>query len=957
LLPTTSVRRRVRLIPLALSLAVAFGGQLQAQSTKKVLTIDDYARWRTIEGSRISPDGNWVAYTLRHTNALDTKPVLHVLHVDTNRDQEIPGAAQAVFSDDSRYVAYAVELPYADAKKLRDGNKPVPRKAQVLDLQTGTKTTWEDIESFSFAKSSTHLLLRRRQLDPKAKHKGVDVIVRDLKNGYDQLLGSVNEVAFNRKGELLAYTVDAPERDANGLFVLDLRSGRVHPLDDDTTNYSRLAWNEDGAALAVIKGREVEKMRERENAVVAFADVYALLSTSSKAAPAVLDAKSTGFPTGMVVSEKRDLQWSGSGKVVFFGVKDQRPAQDTTERRKSTDEVADVDVWNTKDRHIQSVQMARLEADRNFAYRSAYDVSAGRFIAIADSTMRDFDVTADGRWAIGRDDRAYISDYKRPAADLYRINPATGERTLMMRGQPVGSHVLGTSPDGKHFLYWKDQQFHLYDIDAGATRQLTKAGPLSFVDREFDQPGTRPSYGLTAWTRDGKGVVLTHRYDLWLVPLDGSAPKNLTNGVGAKNEIRFRYINTESTDGMGPLERAQTLTIDLSKPILLSAYGQWTKKSGFYELRAGQLKELVFEDAAYGSLQKAARADRYLFTRETFTEFPDLRIAGAGLQDPKRITNANPHDAEYAWGRRILFDYTNKKGVKLQGILALPDDYKPGEKRPMLVNFYEKMSQNLHRYPTPSFLTGMGSIPTEAVSKGYITMNPDVHFNTVTSHSDMLDCVEAATRKVIEMGYADPKRIGVHGHSYGGQGAAFIGTRSRLFAAVGMGAGVTDLEADFNHPWGWSYSVRGRDGSNGHGYYLFGQGRQAVTPWENPELYRSESARTHVPDVTAPFLIMHGTADPTVSFQEGLGFYNALRYNNKNAVLLAYPGEGHGLRGLANRRDLTIRYFQFFDHYLRGAPAARWMTEGVPQIEKDLRRDAAKEVVKPVSTTNSNQSR
>ena len=103
---------------------------------------------------------------------------------------------------------------------------------------------------------------------------------------------------------------------------------------------------------------------------------------------------------------------------------------------------------------------------------------------------------------------------------------------------------------------------------------------------------------------------------------------------------------------------------------------------------------------------------------------------------------------------------------------------------------------------------------------------------------------------------------------------------------------------------------------------------------------------THVREVTAPFLIMHGTADPTVSFQEGLGFYNALRFNGKTATLLAYPGEGHGLRGLANRRDLTIRYMQFFDHYLKGAPTPRWLKEGVPYLEKDL-RDAAREMPVP----------
>ena len=75
-----------------------------------------------------------------------------------------------------------------------------------------------------------------------------------------------------------------------------------------------------------------------------------------------------------------------------------------------------------------------------------------------------------------------------------------------------------------------------------------------------------------------------------------------------------------------------------------------------------------------------------------------------------------------------------------------------------------------------------------------------------------------------------------------------------------------------------------------------------------------------------------------MSFSEGMNFYNALRYNGKNAILLAYPGEGHGLRGMANRKDLTIRFFEFFDHDLKGAPAPRWMTEGVPFLQKDANR-------------------
>ena len=192
---------------------------------------------------------------------------------------------------------------------------------------------------------------------------------------------------------------------------------------------------------------------------------------------------------------------------------------------------------------------------------------------------------------------------------------------------------------------------------------------------------------------------------------------------------------------------------------------------------------------------------------------------------------------------------------------------------------------------------------------------------------------------LIENAAADPERIGIHGHSYGGEGAAFIATQSKLFAAVGMGAGVTDLTTDFSQSWGWSYQVNSGSGANAFEYYLNSQGRWGFSPWDKPEVYRFESAITHAPQVAMPVLIMHGTADPTVAFSEGMNFYSALRYNNKNAILLAYPGEGHGLRGIANRRDLTIRYFQFFDHHLRGAPAAKWMTDGVPFLVKDTVKD------------------
>ena len=995
-------RLAVCLIPVLISLSVSAPSPVYAQGAatapaKKAMTIDDYSKWRTISDQALSADGRWLVYVLELTNVMpgETKPVMHIVNLETNADVTVNDAAEPVISPDSQWLAYQVDPGAAQrARQARagtdgsgntlSGNAPSaqpspgqtesgqghrgggaspipPRRVDLRNLATGAVRSWENIGMFAFAPTSSYLVLRRRggeapaptglrgggippqppQAPPvrsgaaaPAGPRGQDAILLDLRTGRFHLLGSVADFAFNKSGELLAYTVDAAVKDGNGLFVFDARNGRITPLDNDARNYNRLAWNGTGRALAVLKGVEVEKMRERDNILIAFPDVPAALRDGTPApVSAILDpAKAAGFPKAWVASDRADLSWSDDGKRIFFGIKEQVPVPDT--KRKSTDEVANVDVWNTNDDRVQSLQMVRAEQDRDFTFRAAFDIAAGKFVSLADETMRDLDVAEDGVWAVGLDRRAYLRDEKvLPAGDYYRVNASTGERTLIVKDQLIGRHVFGIDPRGAHFLYWKNGTIMAYDLAAGTTKALG-AGMVDFTDMEDDHPGTKPSYGIAGYTGDGKGVIVNHRYDLWLVPLDGSAPRNLTNGFGKKNEIHFRLLRVEPLDPSQPHPAAARRIFDLAKPQTLSAYGEWTKKSGYYEWAGGKLKELVFEDAFYSPPVKALKADVFLFTRQTFVEFPDLRVSGPGFKNSRKISDANPQQQDFLWGHRLLFEYTNKDGKRVQGILAIPDDYKQGEKRPMIVIFYEKNSQNMHIYSAPAYLPSMGRMPMQATSDGYLTMLPDIYFRTGNSHSDMLECVEAATKKVIEMGYADPKRIGVSGHSYSGEGAAFIGTMSKMFAAVGMGAGVVDLYNDFSMPWGWGYGYQGGSGDTAFQYYLYDQGRWGFSPWDNPDKYHFESALTHVPNVTAPFLIMQGTSDPTVGFINGLAFYDALRYNNKPAVLLAYPDEGHGLRGLANRRDLTIRFFEFFDHFLKGAPAPKWWTEGVPYLKK-----------------------
>ncbi len=209
----------------------------------------------------------------------------------------------------------------------------------------------------------------------------------------------------------------------------------------------------------------------------------------------------------------------------------------------------------------------------------------------------------------------------------------------------------------------------------------------------------------------------------------------------------------------------------------------------------------------------------------------------------------------------------------------------------------------------------------------------------------MLECIEAAVRKVIEMGYVDPNAVGLSGHSYSGGGGAYVATRSTMFAAVAHGAAPINLVSEFNQLFVGS-------GQNNHRYDIYGQGRYGTNPYDDFQLYWDQSPISGVETMDTPVLYLHGEADPTVNWEQGLEWYNALRFLGKPIIWLSYPDEGHGLSKLENRIDFQFRLRQFFDHHLKGAPAPKWMTDGVSQMDKakHLREFDPKVFEKPDTT-------
>jgi hypothetical protein len=97
--------------------------------------------------------------------------------------------------------------------------------------------------------------------------------------------------------------------------------------------------------------------------------------------------------------------------------------------------------------------------------------------------------------------------------------------------------------------------------------------------------------------------------------------------------------------------------------------------------------------------------------------------------------------------------------------------------------------------------------------------------------------------------------------------------------------------------------------------------------------------------VQTPLIIMHNDKDGAVDFNQGITFFNTLRQLGKQAILLEYVGENHGLSRPVNQKDYATRMAEWFDHYLKGEPAPDWILNGVPRLRMDehlkQRRDGA----------------
>lgn len=927
--------------------SMLFGSSAIAQ--KQPLNHDVYDDWQNIGMREISPNGKWSIYNV---NPQEGDKWLYIQATNQKSPKEkIHRGEKATITQDSKHVVFAIKPFYKDIKEDRVKKKQKSKDKKELskdslgiyNLSNHKITKIPEVISFKLPKENSDYLAYITEIEKEnsdtTKSKKKDtfkrLVIRNLNNQQEVHFDNVDQYEFSENGTSLVYSLknekkkkesesddedeetdseEILEEKPEGIYIVDTKSMQSTAITNKEGLYSRIQFNEDSNLLAFIATHDEEKEDVKEYLIYIYNIENKQLQT--------LESNIDGIPEDWVVSENYTPTFSKNSKSLYLGIAPKKEPKDTTFIE---EDHAILDVWHYKDDYLQTQQLANLKRELEKSYLSVVHLDTpSKLIALQDEkinytrlvnegnanfvfAMSDYGNRVEKQW-----NASGISSY-------YLINTKTGEQKEII----ANLHgIASISPNGDNVVFFDREtaNWYVYDVETEAIKHLNKDLDVSFADELNDVPDTPYPYSLIGWTNDNKSVLINDRYDIWEFDLKSSnSPKNLTQNYGRKNKINFGYIK---------LDR-DARHIDIDQTLILSAFQETDKQSGFYTLdikRNTTLRKLHMEAmSGHNSLIKAKDKDVYLFVRQSFVIPPSL-ISTKNLKSFTELHRTNPQQKDYNWGTVELINYTAQNGKPATGMLFKPEDFDATKKYPLIAYFYERLSDNLHRYeppaPTPSRLN-----ITYFVSNGYLVFAPDIEYTDGHPGRSAEEYIDAGIDYLKTFDYVNGDKIGIQGQSWGGYQVAHLITRSDRYAAAWAGAPVVNMTSAYG-------GIRWASGMNRQFQYEKTQSRIGKNLWDGYDLYIENSPLFHMENVTTPVAIMHNDNDGAVPWYQGIEMFTALRRLGKPVWLLNYNNDEHNLMKRQNRKDIQRREQQFFDHYLKDAPAPEWMVHGIPATKK-----------------------
>ena len=983
------MRQPLRLCALARNsvLVLCVVASLAVSQAKRPLTHKDYDGWRSIASQQVSRDGKFVAYAVfpqegdgelvvrNLATGKEWREGIGVRPQPAPRDpgappEEGPPQARSIslsFTYDMKYLIFTTFPAKADTDKAKKEKKrpdEMPKGGlAILDLTTGTATRIANVRSVQVPEKGDNYIAYSKEAEPGQQPRrteeptgedsedqarqgarrpagaaaegggarptyGTDLMLRRLADGNETKFADVADYSVAKDAKNLVYAVSSRKEETNGVYAVAVGvEGAPATLLGGKGRYSRLTWDRKQERMVFLSDRDDAAGKPPAYKVYTW-------DRKQAAAAELASSATAGLQKGYGIAERGALRFSRDGSRLFLGVSVPRPAREPADETAAaaTDERVQADLWHWKDDHIQPMQKVRAEQERNRSYRAMWNFSAGKLVQLGDPALAEVTPSDSGAVALGSDDREYrrMVEYGERYTDLYLVNTDTGARKLALKKQ---RGQAAFSPDGRHALYFDGRDWNTLSVADGKVTNLTSKLGVSFFNEDHDSPSTPNAYGNGGWTRDGNWVLLYDRFDVWQVAPDGSAAKNLTAGVGRKEQVRFQVVR------MAPADDDDEPGLDPAAPLLLRAENLMNRDTGFYRARIGTSaapEKLLMASRNFSRPVKAKEADVLLFSASRFNEFPDLQVSDMSLKQMRKISNVGTQQAQFTWGTAELIPFRNVDGVPLQAVLFKPEGFDPKKKYPLMVYIYERLTQGLHNYsePRPSHSINVSYY----VSNGYLVLEPDIVYTIGYPGQSAMKCVLPAIQAAVDRGGVDEQAIGIQGHSWGGYQIAYMITQTNRFRAVSAGAPVANMISAYD-------GIRWGPGLPRQFQYEQTQSRIGGSIWQYPTRFIENSPIFWADKVKTPLMMIHNDADDAVPWYQGIEYYLALRRLGKEVYMFTYNGEPHGLRKRVNQKDYTVRLQQYFDHFLKGAPRPDWMEKGIPFLERDKEKDKIKALV------------
>lgn len=965
---------------------LVFGSCMAVFAQKKPLDHTVYDSWQSIGEKAITANGRYIAYVVKVQEGdgeLVVKGTGHAYETHISR------GAEPVFTADSRFLIARIKPPFSQTRAARikkTSQQDQPKDSLlILDLLQDTMQKVPGLKSFSVTSKGDSWLAFQCWKDPFAKaaaqpdslarinrimgiadslsrvadslrqkaaearsmglatlqekkttgadkpddigEEGQWLMVRQLANGLSYQFNSVNQFLFSKNGQVLVLqTTRNKHHPAQPALVLwqELGKQKSDTVMNGLQDVKGMAISDDGKTLAFLA--------QRDSSLKALRKYYALwkYQPGMDSAIRLVDRFSSGIPPSYILHPDAPVKFSKDGALVYFGLAKEPAIKDTS----LVDfETAQLDLWHYRDDYLQPQQLVELKETLKKSWLTQVNLRNGSLLQLGNDSCETV-VPAAGqqsRYALGMSTRGYRIQQqwtRHLLGDAFCIDLGSGQKKPVARS--ILTNTAAISPAGK-YITWYDpvkKQWMLYGTETGQTRILSKGIPTALYDVEDDHPDDPPAYGLAGWLEGDQYVLINDRYDLWQAdPTGREKPVMLTRGLGReqKTRIRLQFLDPEI-----PFIRK-------SENMLLHLFDEKTKGEGWISQVQGQQfawkgsqRPPVYA-ANFTSPLKAKEADQVLYLMETPAS-KDLYVqALATIHDSASATplsHLNPQQSAYNWFRVELHQWKMLDGRMSEGLLYKPEDFDPKKKYPILFYFYERDAADRYQYIEPMPMRASINIAWYT-SNGYLVFDPDIHYHTGQPGEDAYNSVVAAADYMAKFPWVDSTRMGLQGHSWGGYQVAYLVTRTNRFAAAEAGAPVSNMTSAYG-------GIRWGSGHSRQYQYEKSQSRIGATLWEQPERYLKNSPLFRADKIKTPLLLLHNDKDNAVPWYQGIELFTAMRRLGKTVWLVNYNDELHGITERRNRKDWTIRMAQFFDHYLKGAPAPEWMTTGIPATLKGI---------------------